>query len=166
VSGCAQKQPSAEKILAILSPFSNLVQTPIKHPGRMAVEQPFARADGVTPGHAVMKQPVEDEFCSLFCAQFHCPPQKFEKQVFVECVYPHAGKLARFIGLIRPGVFKADFALIEQIKHATSLEEVRRVVRFHGAQDAPGGLIRLVLKVRVSRQRLLHLAKELFSGER
>jgi len=117
-------------------------------------------------GNAVMKQPVDDEFCSLFCERFHCPPQKLEKRVFFECVHPHALKLAWFIGLVYPGAFKSDFALIEQIKHATSLEEVRRLVRFHGAQDPPGGLIRLVFKTRISRQRLLHVATELFSGAR
>ena len=115
-------------------------------------------------GNAVMQQPVDEEFCSLFCARFHCSPQKLERRVFFECVYPHALTFAWFIGLFHPGVFKSDFALIEQIKHATSLDEVRRAVRFHGAQDHPGGLIRLVFKTRISRQRLLHLANELFAG--
>jgi len=108
-------------------------------------------------------QVVENDFLSLFCEKFSCSPRKYEKRVFVECVHPQGMLMARVIRRFNPRLFKTDFDLIEKIKHAASFDEVKRVVNFHGAQNAPDGLIRLLLKVRVSKQRLLELAQTLFS---
>ena len=102
------------------------------------------------------------DFFSRFCEKFDCNSRAFKKRVFVECIPPRGVLMARVIRLLNPGLFKADFDLIEKIKHAASFDELKRAVDFHGAQNAPKGVIRLVLKVRVSKHRLLDLAKRLF----
>jgi len=117
------------------------------------------------PGTVASNPAGGQDFLGLFCEKFRCSPRKFKKRVFLECVYPHGALAARFIRLVNPRLFKADFALIEKIATAASFEEVRRVVDHHGAQNAPEGLVRLVLRVRLSKQRTLELAQSLFQKD-
>jgi hypothetical protein len=105
----------------------------------------------------------EVDFLALFCKKFGCDARKFEKRIFLECVHPEGLLFARCLRRFNPGFFETDLELIEQIKHATSLTQVGRLLDFHDAQHAPDGLLRLIFKVRVSKQRLLRLAETLFA---
>ena len=53
--------------------------------------------------------------------------------------------------------------MIERVKNATSFTQIERLVDYEEAKYTPEGLVRLVLKARVSKKRLLALAQTLFS---
>ena len=110
-------------------------------------------------------QPAGTELLALFCEKFRCPERKFEKRLFLECLHPKGAGIARMIRLVNPGYFRSDFELIEQLKHATSFDQVKRLVNFHGTQNTSGGLLRLMIKARLSKQRLLSLAQNLFAAQ-
>ena len=103
-----------------------------------------------------------NDFLNRYCVKFTCAKRRFEKRVFLNCVYPEGLGIARFISLLNPGFFRSDFELIEEIKYATSYSEVKKLVDFHGTQNAPAGVLRMLLKVRLSKQRLLALAQSVF----
>jgi hypothetical protein len=103
------------------------------------------------------------DFLTLFCEKFGCDPRKFKKCVFVECVHPEGQALARCLHLFRPRLFERDLDLIERVKNATSFTQIERLVDYEEAKYTPEGLVRLVLKARVSKKRLLALAQTLFS---
>ena len=110
-------------------------------------------------------QSTATELVGLFCEKFRCQERKFEKRLLLECLHPQGAGLARVICLVNPGYFRSDFGLIEQLKHATSFDQVKRLVDFYGTQDTSGGFLRLMFKVRLSKQRLLTLAQNLFSTQ-
>ncbi len=111
-------------------------------------------------------QPAGVELLELFCEKFNCHYRKFEKRLFFECLHPQGAGVARVICLFNPGYFRSDFSLIEQLKHTTSFEQVKKLVDFHGVQNTPGGVLRLMFNARLSKQRVLTLAQNLFSTQR
>jgi hypothetical protein len=107
---------------------------------------------------------AESDFLNLFCGKFGCATSKFEKLVFLECVYPEGRDVARLLRLVYPGFFRSDFALIEKVSRATSLSDFKKLVDFHAAQTSQEGGLRVLLKVRISKQKLLKLAETIFDG--
>ena len=106
-----------------------------------------------------------DDFLNLFCEKFGCLQRKFEKRFLLECVHPESRDIARVINLMYPRFFQSDYALIEDIKHTTSFSEFKKLVDYHGAQNNQPGLVRTFLKARLSKSRLLNLARTLFGTE-
>jgi len=104
------------------------------------------------------------DFINLFCQKFGCPEAKFEKLLFQECLYPEGKDLARLLRVFRPGLFAADFELIEGVKHTTSFLELKKQVDFYAAQTSHEGGLRVLFKMRLSKSRLLNLAKSLFAA--
>jgi hypothetical protein len=115
----------------------------------------------ISPGEDDL--PPENDFLNLFCGKFGCQTAKFEKLVFLECVYPEGRDVARLLRTVYPGFFRSDFVLIERVSHATNLSEFKTLVDFHAAQTSQEGGLRVLLNVRVSKQRLLKLAQKIFS---
>ena len=103
------------------------------------------------------------DFLTLFCEKFHCRISHFEKLVFMECVHPEGRDAARLMRLVYPGFFRSDFVLIEEVKYTMSYSEFQRRVDYHAAQTSHEGGLRFLLKVRLSKTRLLKLAQSLFA---
>jgi len=104
------------------------------------------------------------DFLTLFCEKFHCRSGNFEKLVFRECVHPDGRDAARLMRLVYPGFFRSDFILLEDVKYATSFSEFQRRVDYHAAQTSHEGGLRFLLKVRLSKTRLLKLAQSVFAS--
>ena len=92
-----------------------------------------------------------------YCERFNCPPQEFRERVFWQCVPPQAAGLAQLIRPMKGGLFEPDWELIEQVADSTSLEEVHAEIEAFRYHHPPTGVMRKVLRVRVSGKRLLRL---------
>jgi hypothetical protein len=104
------------------------------------------------------------DFQRLFCAKHACPPHKYARRVFWECACPEGRWVIRLLRVIRPGIFQPDFDLIEQIKNVTSFTQFQRTVDCHEVKHVPTGFWRLLLRARLSHERLMHLAETVFAG--
>jgi hypothetical protein len=101
-------------------------------------------------------------FQDLFCEKFQCAPELYEQAVLWRCIYPSRLPVARFIWRFNRDYFAADFNLIEAVAHATDADSVESELNHARYRFRPRGLLRGKFRVRVSSQRLLHLAKQVF----
>jgi hypothetical protein len=109
----------------------------------------------------------ETSFKNRFCDYFDCPLTDFEGRVFGEIVYPHAAWLVPLIRRWQPKFFAEDLRFISFLGTATGLVDVTAELRaFRETCRNHDGLLRRLLKVRVSGQRAARLAKELFDAAR
>jgi hypothetical protein len=102
-------------------------------------------------------------FCDLFCKAFECAPEEFDQRAFWLCLYPHAVLPARFIWILNRGYFKQDLELTGLVKHLTSSDEVVLEVERFRSYYRTTGLLRGLLRVRISGRRVLKLAGRLFA---
>lgn len=110
-----------------------------------------------------MEQSQRDEFKTLFCEQFNCPPAKYAENAFRRCLYPHARVLAPIIHLLAPSYFTLDYELLQGLSAAVDLTDVRACVdNFSQANSWSGSFFRTVLRLRVSGRRTTRLADQLF----
>ena len=116
------------------------------------------------PGTGAADTPTagNGDFISLYCQKFNCPRPKFAKEVLRACLFPQMAGFGRLILAVKPRFFEVDFALIQKIQHTHSYEQLEREAEYHELKNAPEGLLRLVLNVRLSKQQLLNLARALF----
>lgn len=103
------------------------------------------------------------DFIARFCEKFKCNERQYEKRFLCECVYPEGRGMARLLWLFAPGHFKAEQELMEQLRHAPNLDEVKRLIHFFEVRYAPEGFFAVVLKVRFSARRLLQTAESVFT---
>lgn len=108
--------------------------------------------------------PMSASFQDLYCQAHRCPPEEFHKQVLKKCLFPKAAASARLLWQVNRSYFKPDLELIDQIKNATDLDDVRTELDDFYHRHPPVGLLRDHLKVRVSGQRLLSVAGRLFAA--
>src|SRR5213593_1490752 len=102
-------------------------------------------------------------FRETFLKKHECPPESYEIRVFWRCLYRHALPLAGLIYLFNRDFFAADFLTIRQLGLARSSAEFRdEVEAFRYANRLRGGLLHGRLRTRVSGQRLVESAAEVF----
>src|SRR5690348_16475651 len=100
-----------------------------------------------------------------YCEVFHCSQQGFSEHLFLQCLPPRAARMARLLQPTKKALFKPDFELIEQVSSATSVEDIRDEINDFRYHNPPTGLLRGVLRVRVSSKRLLKLGTTVLSQD-
>jgi hypothetical protein len=101
-------------------------------------------------------------FSDLFCEAHKCSPVEFPARVFWRCLYPQATPLTHLVWHLNRAYFQPDLELIEQMRNLTNLAEVRLELNRFRYYHRSTGILRGILKLRISGQRLLNLADELF----
>jgi hypothetical protein len=99
-------------------------------------------------------------FREACCERLGLAPTAFEEFVLWQCFCRRGRALGKALWRLRPGYFKRDLELIQRVADCTSLRSVRSELRAPGGPLHAGGLLRRMLKVRLSGQRLLNLAAE------
>jgi hypothetical protein len=103
-------------------------------------------------------------FKSLFCERFDCSFETFETFLFWKSVPPGMRPVAFAISQLRPKFFYWDFDHIRQIAQADSKHEITALINalpYDGVLNQ--GLLRGVLRVRISGHRLMRLAGRSFA---
>jgi len=102
--------------------------------------------------------PRKASFIVKYCQRHHCLPEDFAVKVLWHCMRLLQGPLARVIWIFNTDFFQSDLELIHQVKDATTYAKVREIVRFSSKEPSTNSFMRRVLKVRISRAKLLALA--------
>jgi len=97
-------------------------------------------------------------FIVKYCQRHRCLPEDFAVKVLWQCMRPFQSPLARVIWVFNADFFHSDLELIRQVKDATTYAKVREIVRFSSKEPSTNSFMRRVLKVRISRAKLLALA--------
>jgi hypothetical protein len=98
----------------------------------------------------------------LYCAAFNCAPEESTERMLWQCLHWQALGLARLIWIMRRDFFSADLELIRQAKDSTNAAELHSDVSDFRHSCRAGGLLRGMLKVRLSAGKLLQLGSCLF----
>ena len=85
----------------------------------------------------------------------------FEEEVFWASLYPHARMLAKVLWRLWPSYFERDLDMIRRVSTVLSLNELRFEIDNYRYQHPEMGLLRRGLKMRISGQRLMKLARPL-----
>ena len=118
-------------------------------------------SDARQPAKPATQSPTRS-FSSLYCEKFHCLPEKFEEDLLWRCLHPRSLSVARMIWPVYRGYFLPDIHLINEVKDLTGVDEVVSEISGVRHQLPVRGVIRGFLRVRISGQRLVDLANELF----
>ncbi len=102
-------------------------------------------------------------FSDAVCEHFRCAPGAYAETVFWHCLYPHAVLPARLIRWFIPDYFDSDFELIRLVANSTESVQLRAEVRLHQMEPPPGILLRRLLRLRLSGQRLINLGGHVFA---
>jgi hypothetical protein len=98
----------------------------------------------------------------LYCTAFKCAPEESTERILWQCLHWKALGLAKLIWLMRRDFFSADLELIRQAKDSTSTAELHSDVSDFRHSCRTGGLLRGLLRVRLSSGKLLELGSSLF----
>jgi hypothetical protein len=63
--------------------------------------------------------------------------------------------------MMKPEFFESDIFLINEVSNASTLGEVREIIKFHNKQPAARSFVRHLLKMRLSQRKLRALAEDL-----
>ena len=110
-----------------------------------------------------LKPMGDDSFFTLFCTAFDCLPDDYNEAVLWLCIFPQAVLLARIIWRLIPDYFDYDFEMIQQIKNVTSLEDLQFEINDFYYRHPPAGFLRRQLHIRLSGERLVTIANDLFN---
>jgi hypothetical protein len=98
-------------------------------------------------------------FLERYCKTYQCPAESFEKNVLWRCMPALPRPLAQFIGRVNRNFFRSDMALISELKEATRFSQVRDIISFYTFQSPRQSFVRQLLRLRMSRSKLLKLAR-------
>jgi hypothetical protein len=104
---------------------------------------------------------TEKTFSDAACRKFRCSPEAYSEAVFWHCLHPHAVPFAKIIRRLSSGFFARDFELIRYLANTTDVKEFRKEVEDFRYYNPVSGLMRGMMRIRVSGLRLLKLAAEL-----
>lgn len=93
------------------------------------------------------------------CAKFGCKPEDYAASVFWHCLYPHARLAAKIMWGTK--FFQQDLDLIADIATTDAWSIFRRELEVYRYHNPPNGILRDLLRIRVSTHRLSKLAYEL-----
>ncbi len=109
----------------------------------------------------------QQQFQTLFCQRFGCPPEDYEERAFRKCLYWHAKVLAPLLRLLKPHIFDEDFKFIRYLGSSSGLREVDvDLLNYRDANLGKPSFWRTSLKIRVSGRKASRLARELFAKQR
>ena len=105
-------------------------------------------------------------FAKLFCRSHGCRVEDLEKRVLWYCLYRTSTiPLAWLVWKVDPDYFRADFQMISEIKTATTPAQVREILADHHTEFLKKSFLRQRLKLRVSRTKLISLARAVLRSE-
>ncbi len=105
-------------------------------------------------------------FARLFCRSHRCRAEDLEVRVLWHCLYrPATLPLAWLVLKFDPDYFHADFQMISEIKAATTHAQVREILADHHTEFLKKSFLRQRLKLRVSRTKLISLARAVLRSE-
>ncbi|MFM2293878.1 MAG: hypothetical protein RLZZ350_291 [Verrucomicrobiota bacterium] len=102
-------------------------------------------------------------FRELYCEQFQCADEDYFEQVLWRCVYPDRLQLARVLWRFAPEYFAQECYLLEEIAQHADVDSITAEINDARYRFGARGLFRHRLHVRLSSQKLLALANELFA---
>jgi len=103
-------------------------------------------------------------FCDKFCQRFSCAWPHFAETVLWYCLPIFRKPLARLIWLINPELLQNDLYLINEVGNATTVDEVRQIIKFYNKQHHNRSFIRQRLKARLSRGKVQALAESVLTN--
>lgn len=103
-------------------------------------------------------------FCDLYCGIFNRQPEVFPEELFWSCLFPQALFVARLLWRCHRDYFKPDLELMARVKNLTDATDVKAEFHDYYYQHPPSGVLRGVLKVRISGQRLINMANRVFTA--
>ena len=105
-------------------------------------------------------------FAKLFCRIHRCREEDIEERVLWHCLYNSATiPLAWVVLKFDPDFFRADLQMISDIKAATAYVQVREMLADHHTAFLKKSFLRNRLKLRVSRTKLISLARTVLRSE-
>jgi hypothetical protein len=107
-------------------------------------------------------EPDNDSFQEKYRKKHPCPPEKFEQQVLWQCMHTPSRPLAWLIWLIHQEYFQPDLDLIGELKNTNRFSQVRDIIGFHSVPPPKANFLRQWFKIRMSKSKLLKLAKSVF----
>ena len=100
-----------------------------------------------------------------FCSRFRCSDEEFERVALLKLLHRRSLPLARILLLTNPSFFATDFAIIRQLglidSRAQLAVEARDLWKDY-LRCGDFGLMRRVLKVRISGKQLLRVGEEVW----
>lgn len=104
-------------------------------------------------------------FENLVCARFRCSAAQYPEMVLRHCTFVLARPLACLLWHVRRGYFKPELKLLEEVRTATSYQEVARELNdfLYRHPRRYMGLGHRWLRIRLSGARLLRLARRLYA---
>jgi hypothetical protein len=106
---------------------------------------------------------VTQEFKTLFCEAFNCPPAEYEERAFRMCLPWYARWLAPVFRKANADFFAEDFRFLRYLGAATDGREANaEVMAFQDTNRAKGSFLRIGLRIRVSGRIAAGLAQQLF----
>ena len=104
-------------------------------------------------------------FRTLFCDQFQCSAEEFQRQLFLRCLHRHARPFAQLLPRLDKDFFREDIGLICDLATAASHGEVlTELNRFYGRNVRDRNWLRKTFSLRISGKRVLRLSRKLFRG--
>lgn len=99
-------------------------------------------------------------FQSDVCSIHKCKLEDYYKTVLFKCLYPHALLPAKILMKISPRLFLEDFELLRLVSTASNPDEILDIVSNFYYENPPRGIVRGLLKIRLSPERLQKFALE------
>ena len=108
---------------------------------------------------------MDRDFRSAFCSYYNCPDQDFEKTALLKVLHRRALPLAWIILHLSPAWFAPDFQILRRfgaLTRKSSFYSDALDVRHDYARLQAAGFLRRAFKLRISGQRLLKVASEIW----
>jgi hypothetical protein len=105
---------------------------------------------------------AEKTFQDLFCAMKKCQPDSFLEQCYRTGIPLGRRWLAHAGSLLDQEAFSDDLELIESLGGTSSIQEFKEVYKSHHYRNPPQGILRGVLKARLSGKKLSRVAAQAF----
>ena len=104
-------------------------------------------------------------FREAVCRKFGCASDSYAEVVFWHCLYPHAVWPAKLIRRLYRYYFDLDFELLDLIAGCTEPHELRALVDSHRYHHPTQSLLRGLLRIRLSGQRVINLGGHLLAHQ-
>lgn len=121
----------------------------------------MAQRDVVNVGNTDSLQRVKD-FRQACCEFFGCMPEEYEQAVFWHCLHDHALVPAKIIWRLSRSFFAWDLQLVRTVANATAISELEQEINNYRYQYRVSGILRRQFRIRLSGQKLLHLATQVW----
>jgi hypothetical protein len=117
--------------------------------------------------NGTLRPVASQQFQSLFCERFGCPPDKYEARMFRKCLFWHAKLLAPVLRMLSPNLFEEDFKFIRYLGASSDMQDARvDLLNFRDVNLGRPNFWRTDLKLRVSSRKARRLAGQLFAERR